>query len=163
MSNQVYSNFETRKLYRTSYFKDGASIGPNQIIPESLTDQDVGPFTTIPINANYNYVPVTRRLEFLADGVYAISLNTVWSTTNDNGGIVHWMDLDGAFLDKLGYVSAKPLTNPSVPSSLYSTIVLKVSRGQFIRFKCLGNNSGTQTLLGSASDPRTEFTISKLS
>ena len=162
MSNQVYSNFETRKLYRSSESLDCQTMGPNQIVPDSLAVQNVGPFLLLPVNANYTYVPSTGFLQFHTEGVYAISLNTIWTTTNDNGVIAQYMDIDGASLPKFGYVTAKPVVGVT-PSSLYSNIVLRINAGQNIRFRCFANNTGTQTIIGSSGNPRSEFCVSKLS
>lgn len=164
MSNQVYSNFADRELYRASGSLDNQTIGPNQVVPNSLSDQNVGPFLTIPANANYSYDVSNGFLTFNTEGVYSIGLNTVWSMTNDDGGgaVSHFMDLNGASLPRFGFVSQRPVVG-GAGNSLYSNVVFKLNVGDYIRFRCFANNGGTQTIIGSSGNPRSEYFVSKLS
>ena len=164
MSNQVYSNFSERKLYRSSESLNSQIMESNQIIPNDAAYHNVGPFLPLPPNSNYSYDPPSGDLTFHTEGVYSIGLSTIWSMTNDDGGgsVRQYIEIDGASLPRLGLVSQRPIVSP-VGNSLYSTVVIRLNAGQFVRFKCLANNGGTQTIVGSDGTPRTEFFVSKIS
>ena len=165
MSNQVYSNFETRKLYRSSESLDCQTMGPNQIVPDSLAVQNVGPFLLLPVNANYTYETSTKRLTFKNDGVYSLLLQTSWTLTAAGGRCTHYMLLNGLTQPKFGATSSAGYVTSTDDEALIlsSNVLLKVKIGDQISFFVSGNNGGIQTLRDDSSTYRTEFFVSKLS
>ena len=165
MSNQVYSNFSDREIYRSSSSLDCNTFGPNQIIPNSLAAQHVGTFLPFPANANYSYDPLTGFLTFNTEGVYSIGLITVWTLTVSDGRIEQYMLKNGGSIPKLGNTAVLGVvtSDPLAGTVLSSNITIKLNVGDNITFWCSGNNSGVQTLIGSTSSNRSEYFVSKLS
>ena len=164
MSNQVYSNFADRELYRSSGFVDCNTFGLDQIIPNSLDAQHVGPFLPLTANANYSYDPSTGFLTFHTEGVYSIGLITVWSLTVSDGRIEQYMLINNAVIPRFGNTSVAGKTGgPLGGSVMSSNITTKLNVGDNCTFWCSGNNTGIQTLIGSSSINRSEYFVTKLS
>ena len=164
MSNQVYSNFADRELYRSSDSLDCNTMGPNQIVPQSPSAQHVGPFLALPPNANYSYNPLDGVLTFHTEGVYSIGLTTSWFLTVVDGRIRQYMLLNDAALPNFGDTAIRGYVSPiNQGPSMASNITLKLNVDDNITFWCSGSNSGVQTIVGSAGNPRSEYFVSKIS
>jgi len=164
MSNQVYSNFETRKLYRNSETINFNSLLSIITIPSNTGPVEINSFKPLN-NANYTYETSTKRLTFKNDGVYSLLLQTSWTLTAAGGRCTHYMLLNGLTQPKFGATSSAGYVTSTDDEALIlsSNVLLKVKIGDQISFFVSGNNGGIQTLRDDSSTYRTEFFVSKLS